>query len=173
MLPRSFVGELVFAPEFGSLVVEETGETYAENALLKARAWAHVSGLPSLADDSGLEVDALGGAPGIRSARAASGSDADRNAWLLSCLEGREDRAARFVAALALSFPERWTLICKGDCPGRIAEKPSGSGGFGYDPLFLPHGSSVSFADIPQAEKNEISHRAVALRRMLRVFMIQ
>lgn len=167
MLPGALADRLLFAPEVGSLVVEETGDTYAVNAMLKARAWAQASGLPSLADDSGLEVAALGGAPGVRSARIVEGTDEDRNRWLLSCMEGRQDRGARFVAALALSVPGEWTLVCEGDCPGRIAEFPTGSGGFGYDPLFLPDGGDGSFADLPLNVKNAISHRAAALRALL------
>ena len=103
ILPESFVGRLLFAPEVGGLTVEETGDSYAVNAVLKARAWAEASGLPSLADDSGLEVAALGGLPGVRSARIVEGTDEDRNRWLLSQMEGWGDRRARFVAALALS----------------------------------------------------------------------
>ena len=133
ILPKSFVGSLLFAPEIGGLAVEETSGSYAMNAVLKAKAWAEASGLPSLADDSGLEVAALGGLPGVRSARIIEGTDEDRNRWLLSQMEGRGDRRARFAAALALSVPGRWTLVCEGECPGRIAERPSGTGGFGYD----------------------------------------
>lgn len=173
MLPGALAERLLFAPEVGSLVVEETGDTYAVNAMLKARAWAQASGLPSLADDSGLEVAALGGAPGVRSARIVEGTDDDRNRWLLSRMEGRQDRGARFVAALALSVPGEWTLVCEGDCPGRIAEFPTGSGGFGYDPLFLPDGSDGSFADLPLNVKNAISHRAAALRALLEVFSVK
>lgn len=167
MLPRSLAAELVFAPELGRLTVEETGETYADNARLKARAWAQASGLPCLADDSGLEAEALDGAPGVRSARIVPGSDEDRNNWLLEQLRGKSNRRGRFVAALALVVPLEWELICRGECPGRIAESPAGLGGFGYDPLFVPDGFDASFAELPPATKNVISHRAVALRRML------
>lgn len=173
MLPRTLVGELVFAPDRVPSV-EETGTTYAENALLKARAWAEALDLPSLADDSGLEVDALGGAPGVHSARVVPGSDGDRNRWLLERLRGREDRGARFVAALALYVPRTsegpWSLVCEGNCPGRIAETPTGTGGFGYDPLFLPDGyEGVSFAALPASTKNVISHRAAALRLLVEI----
>lgn len=167
MLPREVVGELIFAPKMAQIEVEETGTCYAENARLKAQAWAWASGLPSLADDSGLEVEVLGGAPGVLSARIVPGPDQARNDWLLSRLEGRLDRRARFVAALALSVPDHWTLISEGECPGRIATAPEGKGGFGYDPLFLPDGLSASFAAIPPETKNAISHRAVALRNLL------
>ena len=171
MLPREVVGELIFAPEMAQIEVEETGTCYAENARLKARAWAEASGLPSLADDSGLEVEALGGAPGVLSARIVPGPDQARNDWLLSRLEGRLDRRARFVAALALAIPDRWTLIAEGECPGRIAMAPEGKGGFGYDPLFLPDGLNASFAAIPPEMKNAISHRAAALRNLLEILM--
>ncbi len=169
MLPGSLAGRLLFAPEVASLVVEETGDSYALNAVLKARAWAKASGLPSLADDSGLEVAALGWAPGVRSARIVEGTDEDRNRWLLSRMEGRQDRRARFVAALALSVPGDWTLVCEGDCPGRIAECPAGAGGFGYDPLFLPDGVDGSFAELAPEVKNAVSHRAAALRELLEI----
>ncbi|MBQ7262786.1 MAG: non-canonical purine NTP pyrophosphatase [Synergistaceae bacterium] len=169
LLPRALVSEPTFAPELARLVVDETGDGYAENALLKARAWARESGLPSLADDSGLEVAALGGAPGLRSARVVPGPDEARVRWLLSQLEGESDRRARFVAALALVVPGQWTLICEGGCPGRIAEAPSGTGGFGYDPVFVPDGYDVSFAALPGATKMMISHRAAAVRAMLDV----
>ena len=148
---------------------EEDGSTFEENALLKARAWASASGLPSLADDSGLEVAALGGAPGVHSARAVPGDDSARNAWLLAQLGDREDRRARFVAALALVTPEGKEFVCEGECPGRIAFSPSGAGGFGYDPLFLPDGVNASFADIPAETKNAISHRAAAVRALLKI----
>lgn len=169
MLPGSLAGRLLFAPEVASLVVEETGDSYALNAVLKARAWAQASGLPSLADDSGLEVAALGWSPGVRSARIVEGTDEDRNRWLLSRMEGRQDRRARFVAALALSVPGDWTLVCEGDCPGRIAECPTGTGGFGYDPLFLPDGVDGSFAELAPEVKNAVSHRAAALRELLEI----
>ena len=172
LLPETLVGELLFAPRLAKLVVEETGETYAENALLKARAWAEASGLPCLADDSGLEVEALGGAPGTRFARVVTGPDAARNEWLLSQMNGRADRRARFVAALALCLPGQWTLVCEGECRGRIAESPSGKRGFGYDPLFLLDGFNASFGELPPKTKNAISHRAAAVRAMLACFSV-
>ena len=169
MLPLSLAERLLFAPEVGGLVVEETGDSYAVNAVLKARAWASASGLPSLADDSGLEVAALGGAPGVHSARIVEGSDEDRNRWLLSRMEGRRDRRARFAAALALSIPGKWVLVCEGECLGRIAEAPMGAGGFGYDPLFLPDGFEDSFAGLSADTKNAVSHRAAAVRALMGV----
>ena len=169
MLPLSLAERLLFAPEVGRLVVEETGDSYAVNAVLKARAWASASGLPSLADDSGLEVAALGGAPGVRSARIVEGSDEDRNRWLLSRMEGRRDRRARFAAALALAIPGKWVLVCEGECLGRIAEAPTGAGGFGYDPLFLPDGFEDSFSGLSADTKNAVSHRAAAVRALMGV----
>ena len=173
LLPLSLANGLVFAPEFGKMDVEEDGETYADNALIKARAWAAASGLPSLADDSGIEAEALNGAPGIHSARIVPGTDIDRNNWLLEQLAGKTNRRGRFVAALALVVPGKWELICRGECPGRIDQSPSGSGGFGYDPLFIPDGFDVSFAELPAEKKNEISHRAAALRLMFEVLGIR
>ncbi len=145
---------------------EETGDTFEANARIKAEAWCAATGFPALADDSGLEVDALDGAPGIYSARyaGAHGDTAANNAKLLRALaevpEGR--RTARFVCALALALPGRPTRTLRGVCEGRIAEAPSGAGGFGYDPLFVPEGHDRSFADLPAAVKATLSHRARA-----------
>lgn len=147
--------------------VEETGTTYAMNAWLKARAWVSASGIPSLADDSGLEVRGLNFAPGIFSARAADGSDEARNRWLLGRMEGRTDRRAAFVAALALSFPDGRTLVCEGECRGTLTDRPLGSGGFGYDPLFVPEGQELTFAQMAPEAKDGLSHRAVALKVLL------
>ena len=172
LLPRGVTGKLLFAPDVARVPeVEETGETYAMNAILKARAWALISGLPSLADDSGIEAEALGWRPGVRSARAVEGSDADRNRWLLSQMEGQKNRRARFVAVVALSVPSSegellWTLAAEGVCEGHLAEREAGTGGFGYDPLFIPDGYDVSFAELPLAVKNQISHRAKALQNL-------
>jgi XTP/dITP diphosphohydrolase len=163
--------ELVFAPDRVPLDVEETGSSYAANAVRKARAWAAAAGLPSLADDSGLEVEALGGRPGLRSARAAKGTDADRNRWLLAEMEslggGERGRRARFVAAVALSVPGQWTVVREGVCEGRLAEAETGSLGFGYDSLFIPDGFDASFGELPASVKNRISHRGRAVRALL------
>lgn len=150
---------------------EETASTFEGNALIKVRAIAaRHRGAWCLADDSGLEVDALGGAPGVRSARYAGepGSTPANNALLLKNLEGVRDRAARFVCAVALVDPAGREHVVRGACPGRIAEAPSGAGGFGYDPLFIPDGHACSFADLGAAEKNAISHRARALAAVRR-----
>lgn len=166
---RGFADEIVFAPEIASLVVEETGRTYRENAMLKACAWAEKSGLPCLADDSGLEVEALDGAPGLFSARIVPGKDEDKVSWLLSQLKGTSNRKARFAAALALCVPGEYTLITEGYSPGHIARSPSGANGFGYDPVFVPENYSQTFAELDSHTKNSISHRANAFRKILAI----
>lgn len=148
---------------------EETGATFEENATLKARFYAGETGLMTLADDSGLEVDALGGAPGVYSARYAGpeATDAERNALLLRELSeaGAAERRARFVCVLALVEPSVGTVrLFRGVCEGGIAFRPSGEGGFGYDPLFIPEGYDRTFGELPADVKNSISHRARALR---------
>jgi XTP/dITP diphosphohydrolase len=181
LLPPGAVGKLLFASDAGiELSVEETGATYAANALLKARAGALALKLPCLADDSGIEVEALGWAPGVRSARAAAGTDQDRILWLLSQMDGHEGRRARFVAAVALALPESgelangvvfWKgreLIRGGVCWGTLGRAPQGEGGFGYDPLFIPDGYDASFGQLPPSVKNQISHRARAIRALFR-----
>ena len=166
-----FARDIVFAPEIATLVVEESGSCYAENAMLKARAWAKESGVVCLADDSGLEVEALGGAPGLLSARVVPGQDGDRVMWLLSRLEGVYNRRARFVAALALCVPEEYTLITEGYCYGSIADSPHGGEGFGYDPVFIPDGYSLTFAELGVHTKNSISHRTDSFRKIYAHFM--
>ena len=166
-----FAREAVFAPEVARMVVEETGRTYTENAMLKAHAWAKESGLPCLADDSGLEVDALGGAPGLFSARVVHGGDTDKVSWLLSQLEGAANRRARFAASLALCVPEEYTLITEGYCYGTITDSPRGNNGFGYDPVFMPDGYTLTFAELDARIKNSISHRTNAFRKIYAHFM--
>ncbi|HEY0763295.1 MAG TPA: RdgB/HAM1 family non-canonical purine NTP pyrophosphatase [Pyrinomonadaceae bacterium] len=146
----------------------ETGLTYADNAILKARYYALATGVCALADDSGLEVEALGGAPGVYSARYAGGnaSDADRRALLLSELAKTPDtnRRARFTAVVAISDAKGTVLsVAAGICEGMIINSPRGYGGFGYDPLFVPDGYNQTFAELPDDVKNRISHRARAL----------
>lgn len=158
--------EIVFSPDIAGLAVEETGRSYAENSMLKARAWAERSGLPCLADDSGLEVNHLKGAPGLFSARTVQGSDTDKASWLLTQLEGVTDRRARFTASLCLCVPNEYTLITEGYCYGNISTEQKGFGGFGYDPVFIPDGYELTFAELPQSIKNSISHRANALRKL-------
>lgn len=163
--------ELVTPSEVGlRLEPEETGSTFEKNALIKARAFAaRFEGLV-LADDSGLEVDALGGAPGVRSARYAGpgATDAQNRARLLKALEGvpPERRTARFVCALALVRGPFVVASIRGACEGRILEAERGLGGFGYDSLFFHPPSGLSFAELDPAEKDRYSHRGTALRRL-------
>jgi XTP/dITP diphosphohydrolase len=154
-------------PQPQALVVEETGRSFAENARLKAEAVAAATGHWALADDSGLAVDALGGAPGLHSARYAA-TDAERIARLLSELAGEPDRGARFIAALALADPGgRTVLEVEGICEGEILERPRGSGGFGYDPVFLVPELGLSFAEMDPALKRRVGHRGRALAALV------
>lgn len=145
---------------------EETGTTFEANAAIKAEAWLAATGLPALADDSGLEVDALKGEPGIHSARYAGvhGDSAANNAKLLRELAGvpSEKRTARFVCALALALPGQPVRTLRAACEGRIITELQGTNGFGYDPLFIPRGYSESFGVLPAEVKATLSHRARA-----------
>ena len=173
--------ELVSLDELGIPdEVEEHGATFAVNARLKARAYARLSGLPTLADDSGLEVDALEGGPGVRTRRYAgpNATDEDNNAKLLRALRGLppERRGARYVCVLALALPSRVgprgsveVIATRGTCRGRIGTGPRGTGGFGYDPIFEPAREPPGGRTLclwTASEKNAISHRARAARRM-------
>ncbi|MBW7573575.1 RdgB/HAM1 family non-canonical purine NTP pyrophosphatase [Caproiciproducens faecalis] len=148
------------------LEVEETGTTFAENAFLKADSACRETGLPAVADDSGLMVDALNGAPGVYSARYAGedATDLDRIHKLLDALKDvpEEKRTAKFVSAICCVFPDGSQITAQGECAGTIAFAPEGEGGFGYDPIFLVNGRS--FAQLTAEEKDEISHRGRALR---------
>jgi XTP/dITP diphosphohydrolase len=151
----------------------EDGRTFRTNAAIKARFGLRATGLPTLADDSGIEVDALGGGPGVRTRRYAGegATDAENNAKLLAALDGLppERRGARYVCALALAMPDARLVFAQGTCRGRIAATPRGSGGFGYDPIFEPDvepPGGRTFGEWPVDEKNRISHRARAARRM-------
>ncbi|HEY6723937.1 MAG TPA: XTP/dITP diphosphatase [Polyangiaceae bacterium] len=151
--------------------VDETGSTFAANAALKARAACELTGTPALADDSGLEVDALGGRPGVRSARYAGegASDSANNDLLLKQLTEVADgaRTARFRCAIALSEPSGGLSIVEGTCEGVIQRAPSGTDGFGYDPLFsVPQCGGRSFAELGPSEKDRVSHRGEALRKI-------
>lgn len=148
--------------------VEETGATLEENALLKASETAKHTGLLSMADDSGLEVESLGGRPGVRSARFA-GENAtyeDNNRLLLKLLEDEDNRRARFRCVIAVCGPSRPHLTAEGVCEGSITARPRGRGGFGYDPVFLVNGMDKTFAELSADEKNALSHRAKALKEM-------
>lgn len=148
--------------------IAETGETFAENAMLKAEAVRDATGFLTLADDSGLEVHALGGAPGVNSARFAGvhGDDEANNHLLLKQMAGQQDRRARFVSVLALASPFAPTRTFSGTCEGTIIHQARGTGGFGYDPLFET-ASGKTFAEMDEAEKNRISHRANAMKKLL------
>jgi XTP/dITP diphosphohydrolase len=165
--------ELLLQSALGIGSVEETGATFEANALLKARHAAALSGLPALADDSGLEVDALDGRPGVWSARYAgpAASDDDNNARLLAELAGvsPERRGARYRCVLALvrHAGDAVPLIARASWEGRIAPRPAGHGGFGYDPLFVPEGHEQSAAELPVAQKNALSHRGKALAALI------
>lgn len=162
--------EVVAQRDFAVPDAEETGLSFIENAILKARHAAHATGRPAIADDSGLVVPALGGAPGIYSARYSGGGDTDNNAKLLSemsHLRG-EDRAAFYVAVIAvvMSASDPLPIIAEGRWYGNISFELSGTGGFGYDPLFIPESSSCTAAEMSAAEKQTLSHRAKALKAL-------
>jgi len=155
----------------GALPAEEDGATFEENAAKKALAAAAFSGGWALADDSGLEVDALGGAPGVRSARYAGEgcATAENNARLLGELAGvpPEKRTARFVCVMVLASPAGVSVVARGTLEGVITEAPRGANGFGYDPLFEVQGAGLTLAELSSSEKNLRSHRAAALRAIL------
>ena len=156
--------------------VEENAPDFVGNALIKVRAIAaHHCGEWCMADDSGLEVAALGGAPGVRSARyAGEPSDTSaNNALLLRNLDGVTDRRANFTCAVALVSPDGTEHVAIGKCFGRISKSPSGNAGFGYDPLFVPDGHDKSFADLGEDAKNEISHRGRALAEARRIIGVK
>lgn len=153
--------------EVGCFVqAEETGTTFEENSFIKAEAVARETGLPAVADDSGLVVDALGGQPGVYSARYggdACADDVERYQLLLKNMENQEQRSARFVSCVACVFPNGDVVRARGECEGSILRAPRGDGGFGYDPIFLPEGSDKSMSEMTSEEKNAISHRGKAL----------
>ena len=164
--------EVTFPAQEGiALEVEESGATFEENARLKALAYARASGLPTLADDSGLEVDALGGAPGVRSARYAGpgASDVDRYQKLLDALAGvpEDQRTARFCCVVALAWPDGTVHTAEGRCEGQIGWAPRGEHGFGYDPVFIVDGfGGLTMAELEPEVKNRISHRARAVQNL-------
>jgi XTP/dITP diphosphohydrolase len=162
--------KLLTLGDFGQIIdVEETGRTFKENAVLKASGYASQTCALAISDDSGLEVDALGGAPGVRSARYVSGeaSYSTRIERLLAeiAASGHADRTARFISAIAIADAEGKILnVSVGSCEGRIAFEPCGSHGFGYDPIFIPSGYELTFGELDSNTKNAISHRSKALR---------
>ncbi|MBO4420141.1 MAG: RdgB/HAM1 family non-canonical purine NTP pyrophosphatase [Oscillospiraceae bacterium] len=164
--------ELVLQSDLGVHVdVDETGTTFEENSLLKAKAVMEATGMPAIADDSGLCVDVLGGAPGIFSARYGAPdcvTDRDRLNYLLKNMRGirSEERTARFVCVITLLYPDGRKLVARGTCEGMIAFEPSGEDGFGYDPVFYIPSQGCTFAQMGADRKNIISHRANALLRL-------
>lgn len=151
--------------------VEETGETFTENALLKAKAFAAIAHAPVVADDSGLMVHALNGEPGVHSKRWIPGSDHDRNMHLLEKLKDQSDREAEFITVLALYLPDTDTAhFFEGRVSGKIGAEERGNAGFGYDPLFIPDGYTQTFAELGEEVKNTLSHRARAVQK-LKVFL--
>jgi XTP/dITP diphosphohydrolase len=159
-------------PDTAALDVPETGATFAANAYLKAHAYAEASGMPTLADDSGLEIAALDGFPGVQSARwlGDTASDNERNLGILEKMQHITDRRARYVAALAFVDPIQGMAVdFEGLCGGKIATEPHGTGGFGYDPIFIPNaGDGRAFGELPKAFKAAHSHRAKAIARFRR-----
>ena len=145
---------------------EETGTTFEENARIKAEAIMQATGLPAIADDSGLVVDALNGEPGVYSARYGGEGLDDTGRWqlLLKNMEGKENRVCRFVSVICCAFPDGSRLMTRGECHGVVAEGPRGEGGFGYDPVFWLPEKGKSMAELSPEEKNSISHRGNALR---------
>ncbi len=163
-MPVRSLKDVPDCPEF-----VEDGDSFEANALIKARGLRDFTGGWALADDSGLAVDILEGAPGIHSARYAGehGNDAANNQLLLKKLAGADDRTARFVCVLALCGPDGEEWVIRGECVGQIAKAASGEAGFGYDPLFHPEGYDKSFAELGEEVKHKISHRSVALEALL------
>ena len=160
--------DVVSRDELGiGIVVEETGTTFFENALLKAGAICAASGLPAIADDSGLMVDALGGAPGVYSSSygGAGVFDNERYLYLLDNMAGLEQRRAKFVCTIVCVFPDGEELSATGECHGEISTAPRGTGGFGFDPVFIVNGLDKTMAELSAEEKNAISHRGAAIRK--------
>lgn len=171
-ITKKYGMKIVGRDDFGipDVKVEENGDTFEENSLIKARSIFKLCGEITIADDSGLEVDALDGAPGVYSSRFAGeeGNDLKNNEKLLEMLKDvpLEKRTGRFVSVISMCFPNGKEIVVRGECEGHIMFEASGENGFGYDPLFRPLGYEVSFGDIPSEEKNKISHRANALKEL-------
>ena len=164
--------EVVSEAELGvKIEVEETGETFAENSMLKAKAVVEATGLPAIADDSGLCIDALNGGPGVYSARFGGEelTDKDRYMLVLEMMKGQTDRTAHFHTTITCAFPDGDTLQVDGDCPGTIAFAPMGDDGFGYNPIFFVPDKRKTFAQMDLAERSSISHRGKALRALKEV----
>jgi XTP/dITP diphosphohydrolase len=161
--------DIGLSPRPGSVEdVEETGDTLEENARIKAQALAEATGRPAIADDTGLEVAALGGRPGVYSARFAgeNATYAQNVQKLLAQMRGKSDRSARFRTVALARWPDGRELVAEGEVRGVIAEQARGGDGFGYDPVFVPEGEDRTFAQMTQAEKNDVSHRGRAFRAL-------
>jgi len=158
------------AADVPDIEIEEDGDTFEENSEKKAREIMELCGEITIADDSGLMVDALGGAPGVISARFAGedGNDFKNNEKLLALLSdvSPENRTARFVSVITMVYPNGRKIVARGECEGHMIYQPKGSNGFGYDPLFVPVGYDRTFAELSGTEKNQISHRAIALQNL-------
>jgi XTP/dITP diphosphohydrolase len=166
--------EIALESEYGlDIDVDETGTTFEENSLLKAEAVMKASGLPVLADDSGLMVDALNGAPGVYSARYGhKSSDGERTAFLLENMKDVPDdkRTAKFVCVITCLWPDGRKIVARGECPGVITREVHGENGFGYDPVFYLPELGMTYAELPSEQKNAISHRARALQEFCRKY---
>ena len=166
--------EIALESEYGlDIDVDETGTTFEENSLLKAEAVMKASGLPVLADDSGLMVDALNGAPGVYSARYGhKSSDGERTAFLLENMKDVPDekRTAKFVCVITCLWPDGRKIVARGECPGVITREVHGENGFGYDPVFYLPELGMTYAELPSEQKNAISHRARALQDFCRKY---
>lgn len=172
-LLKDFPVEIKNLDDFGPIPdVEEDGDTFDDNAFKKASFTAKVLGLPALADDSGLEVEALEGAPGVRSARYAgpSATDQENNDKLLQEMKGKANRRAAFVCVISIAVPSGVALTYEARCEGLIAETPAGDNGFGYDPVFFYPPMNRTFAQLSAEEKNQVSHRGKALAEMKEEF---
>ncbi len=172
-LLKDFDIEIKSLEDFGPLPeVEEDGQTFEDNAVKKARFAARILGMPALADDSGLVVKALGGLPGVHSARYAgdSADDLANNRKLLEAMRGVKDREASFVCVIAIAVPRGPALIYEATCNGIIAEEMKGSGGFGYDPVFYYPPLGKTFAEMSREEKNRVSHRGKAMAELKKEF---
>ncbi len=172
-LLHPFVKKIVSAGQLGLPSPEETGTTFSENALLKAKAAAIASGNVALADDSGLCINALGGQPGIFSARWAEGGIDAAMARVQKELGDSSDRSAYFICVLTLCWPDGYCLFFEGRVDGTIATSPMGTHGHGYDPIFVPDGYVQTFAEMPEDEKNRLSHRGQATKALVEQFFVR
>jgi XTP/dITP diphosphohydrolase len=174
---KKFGMEIISRDDAGvpKVEIDEDGETFEENSYKKAYEIMKMCGKTTISDDSGLMVDYLGGAPGVYSARFAGedGNDEKNNEKLIKLLEDvpAKERTAQFVSVITMVFPDGETLVARGECPGRIIHVPTGDNGFGYDPLFVPDGYDKTFAQLTSEEKNQISHRAAALKELEKLLL--